>query len=555
MSEYTIENPLRVVELFAGIGAQASALERLGIPFTSTVCEIDPKAYRAYCAIHGETPNLGDITKVEHLPECDLVTYSFPCTDISVAGQQMGFAKGSGTRSGLLWEVERLLDDMNERKCLPEVLVMENVDAILNKKNFPDFMQWVNKLKELGYTNSYDVLNAKDFGVPQNRKRVFMVSTLHMGEFVFPKGFPLQKRLKDILEEDVPESYYLSQERIAKYERHKKRQEELGTGFGYRPLDIETEDCINAVTTKPQRNATGNLLKESNPNPDDELKLAGNLNIPGQLEYAQRVYDPDGVSPTVKCSQGGGTMAKIEVDPGIELAGDLHEDGRLEQHNRVYGADGVSPTLYTPHGGDKSPKIEVAGDLNLDGKLESSNRVYGADGIAPTIPAACGMGGGITPKIEVEDTEKIIKIGDLNNGSNQNGIVYDPNGLSPALMASAGEKANHIRIDVSSEVDISGEIMDSDYEQGRRVYDPNGVAPSILARDGKEPKKIDVTDIEDEAESSSENDDPSIVVDRILGKNTQHYKVYDPEGVAPTIAACDEKDPCKVITHKGEDTE
>lgn len=465
MSEYTVENPLRVVELFAGIGAQASALEKLGIPFTSTVCEIDPKAYRAYCAIHGETPNLGDITKVEHLPECDLVTYSFPCTDISVAGQQMGFAKGSGTRSGLLWEVERLLDDMNERKCLPEVLVMENVDAILNKKNFPDFMQWVNKLKELGYTNSYDVLNAKDFGVPQNRKRVFMVSTLNMGQFVFPKGFPLQKRLKDILEDDVPESYYLSQERIAKYERHKMRQEELGTGFGYRPLDIETEVCINAVTTKPQRNATGNLLKESNPNPDDELKLAGNLNIPGQLEYAQRVYDPDGVSPTVKCSQGGGTMAKIEVDPGIELAGDLHEDGRLEQHNRVYGADGVSPTLYTPHGGDKSPKIEV-------------------------------------------DNPGIIE---------------------------------------------AGRMGDTNYSQSAVVIDPDGISPSMLARDGKEPKKIDVTDIEDEAESSSENDDPSIVVDGILGKNTQHYKVYDPVGVAPTIAACDEKDPCKVITEKGED--
>lgn len=107
---------LRVVELFAGIGAQASALERLGIEYESTVCENDPKAYNAYCAIHGPTPNLGDITKLEHLPPCDLLTYSFPCQDLSIAGKKKGMVDGSGTRSALLWEVERLLQDMRERE-------------------------------------------------------------------------------------------------------------------------------------------------------------------------------------------------------------------------------------------------------------------------------------------------------------------------------------------------------------------------------------------------------------------------------------------------------
>lgn len=107
---------LRVIELFAGIGAQASALEKLGIEFTSTVAEIDDKAYLGYCAIHGDTPNLGDITKIEHLPECDLLTYSSPCQDISVAGEKRGMVEGSGTRSSLLWEVGRLLEDMRERE-------------------------------------------------------------------------------------------------------------------------------------------------------------------------------------------------------------------------------------------------------------------------------------------------------------------------------------------------------------------------------------------------------------------------------------------------------
>ncbi len=107
---------IHMVELFAGIGAQAMALEELGIEFTSTVCEIDKAAYRSYCAIHGDTPNLGDITKVEHLPDCDLLTYSYPCQDLSVAGRQRGMVEGSGTRSSLLWEVGRLLTDAAERE-------------------------------------------------------------------------------------------------------------------------------------------------------------------------------------------------------------------------------------------------------------------------------------------------------------------------------------------------------------------------------------------------------------------------------------------------------
>ena len=111
-----MEGKLRIVELFAGIGAQAMALEQLGIPYESTVCEIDRNAYASYCAIHGDTPNLGDITKVEHLPDCDLMTYSFPCQDLSVAGKRRGMSEGSGTRSSLLWEVSRLLMDAIERE-------------------------------------------------------------------------------------------------------------------------------------------------------------------------------------------------------------------------------------------------------------------------------------------------------------------------------------------------------------------------------------------------------------------------------------------------------
>ena len=232
---------LRVVELFAGIGAQASALERLGIEYESTVCEFESHAYNGYCAIHGDTPNLGDITKVEHLPECDLLCYSPPCQDISIAGLKRGLEEGSGTRSSLFWEVLRLLQDAKERESLPEVLVMENVDAIIAKANRPHLDRFIISLNRLGYTSSWKILNAKDYGVAQNRKRFFMVSTLHKGEFVFPEKQILTKRLKDYLEKNVPESFYLSPEKIAYYETHKKKCEEAGNGFGYRPLDPERE--------------------------------------------------------------------------------------------------------------------------------------------------------------------------------------------------------------------------------------------------------------------------------------------------------------------------
>lgn len=129
---------------------------------------------------------------------CYLLTYSFPCTDLSLAGKQAGMSKGSGTRSGLLWEVERLLDECNGN--LPQVLLMENVPQVISSANIKDFAEWVAKLDSLGYHSEWQVLNATEFGVPQNRKRCFMVSVLGDYYYTFPHGKPLQKRLKDVLQ-------------------------------------------------------------------------------------------------------------------------------------------------------------------------------------------------------------------------------------------------------------------------------------------------------------------------------------------------------------------
>lgn len=259
--------PLRVVELFAGIGQQAAQLERIGFPFISVVSEIDPKAYKAYCQVHGSTENLGDIRKIEHLPECDLLTYSFPCQDLSVQGLKNGMAEGSGTRSSLLWEVERLLRDAKERERLPEILLMENVDQILFKDNKPYLEKFIIRLNQLGYTSSYKILNQANYGIPQNRKRCFMISTLNKGTFVFPEETELKVRLRDFLEPalNVSEEYFLSPDRIKKYKEHRKRQVEKNRSFGWAPIDRnQTRNTGNFIIEEPNRLTEIGIMTDQN---------------------------------------------------------------------------------------------------------------------------------------------------------------------------------------------------------------------------------------------------------------------------------------------------
>lgn len=188
--------PIKVVELFAGIGGFRKALTNLGIPHTSVVSEIDPWAWMSYNAIHGYTENLGDITKIEKLPECDVLTYGFPCQDISIAGKQRGFEEGSGTRSSLLWEVKRLLDAYNGH--LPRILFMENVKNLVSKKNMPGFQKWLNHLESLGYRNTWHVINPPEVGIPQNRPRVFCISVLGDRSFEWPETPGIKCCLGDV---------------------------------------------------------------------------------------------------------------------------------------------------------------------------------------------------------------------------------------------------------------------------------------------------------------------------------------------------------------------
>ena len=199
---------LKVIEAFAGVGSQRMALRNLGIEHEVVgIFEIDKFALKSYEAIHGECPNLGDISKIDvkDIPDHDLFTYSFPCQDLSVAGKQKGMVRGV-TRSGLLYECEKII-----KHCKPKYLLLENVKNLVGKKNKPQFDEWLKFLEDLGYTNYWKVLNAKDYGVPQNRERVFVVSVLGEHEpYSFPPPIKLDKSIKDILENKVEEKYYMN---------------------------------------------------------------------------------------------------------------------------------------------------------------------------------------------------------------------------------------------------------------------------------------------------------------------------------------------------------
>ena len=230
-----ITKPIRLIELFAGIGAQAKALENLGVDFEIyRVCEFDKYAIKSHNAIHGTNFETSDIRELQGddlgIVDTDkyeyIMTYSFPCQDLSLAGNQKGMTKGTGTRSSLLWEVERLL---NETAELPQILLMENVPQVIGEKNIKDFAKWLDALEKMGYCNYWQVMNAKDYGIPQNRARCFMVSVLGDYYYEFPKPMKLEKRLKDLLENDVAEKYYLSDEQVRAIMTNCESRRERGT--------------------------------------------------------------------------------------------------------------------------------------------------------------------------------------------------------------------------------------------------------------------------------------------------------------------------------------
>lgn len=222
INKYTKENPLRVFTAFSGYDSQCLALNRLGIDYDLVGwSEIDPAAIKAHNALFPQYAdrNYGDISKIDwsQVPDFDLFTYSSPCTDFSNAGLQAGGEEGSGTRSSLLWECRKTILAKK-----PKYLMFENVKALVTDKFKYLFDKWCKELESYGYANFHQVLNAKDYGVPQSRERIFMISILKTEDepdpyYEFPRPVALKKTVEDILEDDVPEKYYMKQEVTDKY--------------------------------------------------------------------------------------------------------------------------------------------------------------------------------------------------------------------------------------------------------------------------------------------------------------------------------------------------
>ena len=292
---------IKVIELFAGVGSQAMALRNIGIDYEVIgISEIDKFAYKSYEAIHGKVKNFGDITKINKLPYCDLLTYSFPCQDLSIAGQQKGISKD--TRSGLLLEVERLLLKAKENRTLPKYLLLENVKNLVGKKFIKDFERWLSFLNNLGYYSNWEVLNAKDYGIPQNRERAFVVSSLENIHYEFPNPVELKSKMKDLLEEKVNEKYYLS-EQCLKYFTDTKNRNGFIRGEKFNPRKSEDCNTAFAITTRAGSRPTDNFIIQ--------LGNLKNTESFGGNPQTGRAYSPDGISPRLNTMQGGGLEPKI----------------------------------------------------------------------------------------------------------------------------------------------------------------------------------------------------------------------------------------------------
>lgn len=203
---------LKILELFGGIGACSKALERLGIDYEiADYVEIDKYAVKSFNAIYNTSFEPQDICTWDKNIEVDLIMHGSPCVDFSLAGKQAGGDKGSGTRSSLMYETIRIVE-----KLKPKYVVWENVKNLLSKKHRHNFDAYLETMESLGYTNYYQVLNAKDYGIPQNRERVFTISILGKDSFDFPPKQELKLKLKDMLENNVDEKYYLTDEQVSK---------------------------------------------------------------------------------------------------------------------------------------------------------------------------------------------------------------------------------------------------------------------------------------------------------------------------------------------------
>lgn len=342
---------IKVIELFSGIGAQRKALDNLGIPHEVIgISEIDKYALQSYEAIYGATQNFGDIRKIESLPKADLWTYSSPCQDISVAGKQKGLS--GGTRSGLLYEVGRLLEVAASENTLPDYLLLENVRNLVSKRFYNEFDGWLKFLDHLGYETSWKVLNAKEYGTPQNRERVYGISIRKNlnKKFSFPDKEELKLKLSDLLEEDVDEKYYVSEEKMKCLIKSMTKKGLLikeGTQIGYKEAEIGDSINIEYPTSTTRRGRVGKKVSQTLTTSPQQVVIGGVVKNCGK-EFVKTTD----VAKTLLARDYKG-FGRQDTNCAVMQVGNFLETSRFggnPQDGRVYDKNGISPTLSTKQG-------------------------------------------------------------------------------------------------------------------------------------------------------------------------------------------------------------
>lgn len=387
------DKQIRLIELFAGYGSQALALKYLGVQFEHyRISEWATKSIQAYKDLHATddrtdysqgltlaeikawitgkistdystpataeqierfsektartlynnmraTRNIGSITQataddlaiVNTAEFLYIMTYSFPCQDLSAAGNGAGMSKGSGTRSGLLWEVERLLKETANGYELPQILLMENVPQVIGVGAIADFVQWREFLEGLGYKNYTQLMNAKGYAIPQNRNRCFMVSILGDYDYIFPPELPLQYRLKDLLERRVDEKYYLSDRAVEMFIESTAKHQAKGNGFKFEPTN--GGGYAKSVLTRPGERACDNFIIEQR----DEVRADNGLRGNPNGERLQGVRQPSNERRGGEIA-GGADGIMVGKSPSFQR-------GPLKDVSRAIMTDGMNGVI------------------------------------------------------------------------------------------------------------------------------------------------------------------------------------------------------------------
>lgn len=425
---FKLKQPVILLEMFAGIGAQHKALSILGVEIDKEKSKICEWAYNSYCgynAIHikdktdyslGKTKeelieringtsinynepltldqlkrkpiewlrnaynncvathNLINVMEVKghdlgELPsnQTSILTYSFPCQDLSLAGKRQGMATSQadgGTRSGLLWEIERILTERErESSTLPTILLMENVPEVVGQGNIQHFKKWEEQLRKFGYSNYVEILNAKNYGIPQNRKRCFMVSILGNYAYDFPCKIPLKYRLKDLLEKEVDEKYYLDEETISRISQWKSQQQPLDNAID---IERERERVSPTLTARGagEEHSGMVLIKDTIPN---KVNVVGNY---GNGHHAKDIVDSSGLSATITTGNhnlGQTILIKNATKQGYleaNIGDGIDISTRMESHRGTV-QKGSCQTLTT-QGGENVGVVVKNGNKNKE---------------------------------------------------------------------------------------------------------------------------------------------------------------------------------------------